>query len=464
MSAALLKNSMYWLGNLLVGKQITPPSPPFPAASISQTEWTLQPGVYTPRQIVQGLAPLLDIIIYHLAPDPSSRPPRVQLLDNVAAILSTDTRESSLPFPDQIPDHSHREIRDQASRIGLTLVQWAHETPENATAPGLVLRSRCEGHLLLPQNEDLLLGPRSKPHLMQLFNEYLHQMVLLRDSLLPFQNYEDVLIPVSGSTRGLRNMEGPREKFMASLFAKQDTQTPLVTIAKALLAPDLPKTSTGGYGFQYAHGIVIPALFTDGPTPLHLLHYIPAQVDPSQAEVLFDYEFLEHDAAPREEIAPGIPVYGAVSFPDASSVRVESASLGFRCASGKCKTVRGLNLGLRFNLRKCVAVDLGQIARGWRCSFGVGPGESGGVQAGGTSMLHQGHDVLLQLDGGLVAAQRGGFHVVAVEEKIVGLAVLGKLYPGNVMRLERGVCLERAVSAGKEFGSKFVVWGLSVNK
>ncbi|KAJ0345850.1 hypothetical protein COL922a_014914, partial [Colletotrichum nupharicola] len=59
---------------------------------------------------------------------------------------------------------------------------------------------------------------------MQLYNEYMHQMVLLRDALLPFYNYEEVLIPVTGAGRGLRHMEGPREGFMAKLFTKQVTQ------------------------------------------------------------------------------------------------------------------------------------------------------------------------------------------------------------------------------------------------
>ncbi|KAL2823288.1 hypothetical protein BDW59DRAFT_180748 [Aspergillus cavernicola] len=452
-ATTVTKNSIYRLGSLFIGKAITVPSAPSPAANISQTEWTLQPGVYTPRQIVQGFAPLLDIVLHHLTPDASAPPARTQLLDNIAAILSTDTRESSLPFPAEVPDHSRREIRDQARRVGQDLVQWANNTTDDYLKADLVLRSRCEGHLLVPENVDLMFGRRSKPHLMQLFNEYMHQMVLLRDSLLPFHNYEEVLIPVSGKGRGLRHMEGQREKFMAGLFTKQVTQASVIEIARGLLAPNLPRTATGGYGFQYAHGLVIPALFTDGPAPLHLLQYVPARVDPDREDLLLEYEFPEYYAAPRVEIPAGKVVDTLASYPETSPPIVEKSSLGLRPDSA-AEAIGQLDLRLEFSNGKCVAVDLGQIGRGHR--FGYDAKGEGEVDV--PSIVHAAHEVLLDSEPGLITAQAGGFHVIPVEEKIVALAVLGKLYPENVVRLSKEDGLEKTVKAGKGFEPKFVVW------
>ncbi|KAL4779646.1 hypothetical protein BJX76DRAFT_361575 [Aspergillus varians] len=452
----LAKSSIYGLGNILVGRPIAAQLPPFPAASMSNTDWTLQPGVYTPRQIVQGFAPLLDTVLHHLTPDPSARPPRTQLLDNIAAILSTDTRKSSLPFPAEVPDNSRRETRDQARRIGQDLVKWAAEAARDISRPDLAIRSRCEGHLLTHENANLMFGRRSKPQLMQLFNEYMHQMVLLRDSLLPFQNYEDVLIPIpGGKVRGLRHMEGPREKFMASLFTKQVTQASIVAMARSLLAPELPRTATGGYGFQYAHGTIIPSLFAGDQTPLHLLQYLPAQVDPSRNEILFDYEFDDYYIAPRVEISPGSISSSPVSFPEPSDIRVETARLALRGSDSGSKSVRRLDLGLEFNNGRCVAVDVGQIARGWRYSYRAG--EPGSLDS--KTIVHAAHEVLLQPGSGLISAEAGGFHVIAAEERIVALAVLGKLYPENVVRLAATDGLEKAINAGKGFEPKFVVWG-----
>ncbi|KAL3442468.1 hypothetical protein BJX65DRAFT_298987 [Aspergillus insuetus] len=460
------KSSIYRLGSLIIGRSIAPVTAPYPAAKITAKEWTLHPGVYTPRQLVQGFAPLLDTVLYHLAPDPdplsSPEKPRIQLLDNIAAILSTDTRESSLPFPEHVPDNSRREIRDQARRIGKHLVKWAAESKdESVFNPDLVLRSRCEGHLLTPENVDLMFGRRSKPHLMQLYNEYMHQMVLLRDSLLPFYNYEDVLIPVSGAGRGLRHMEGPREGFMAKLFTKQVTQASVNDMARALLAPVFStagsRTGTGGYGFQYGSGLVIPAVFVDEPRPLHLLQYIRAHVDPSREEVLFEYEFQDYYDAPKVEIPVGnvLPSSSLRTFPETTPPGLKAVSLELRPTETESPSVAHLDIWVSFEDGKHATVDVGQIARGHRYSYEAG--EQGELDV--PSIVHTAQDLILAPGSGLVTAQEGGFHVISADEPILALAVLGKLYPENVVRLTRGDSVEKAVNAGKGFEPKFVVWG-----
>jgi hypothetical protein len=457
-------SSIYRLGSLIIGRSIAPVTAPYPAAKITAKEWTLHPGVYTPRQLVQGFAPLLDTVLYHLAPDPdplsSPEKLRIQLLDNIAAILSTDTRESSLPFPEHVPDNSRREIRDQARRIGKHLVKWAAgPKDESVFNPNLVLRSRCEGHLLTPENVDLMFGRRSKPHLMQLYNEYMHQMVLLRDSLLPFYNYEDVLIPVSGAGRGLRHMEGPKEGFMAKLFTKQVTQASVNDMARALLAPGLlkAKSGTGGYGFQYASGLVIPAVFVDGTRPLHLLQYIPAQVDLARDEVLFEYEFQDYYDAPKIEIPVGnvLPSSSLRTFPETTPPGLKEVSLELRTSETESPSVAHLDIRLSFEDGQQAKVDVGQIARGHRYSYE--PAEPGQLDV--PSIVHTAHGVLLNPGDGLVTAEKGGFQVISTDDRILALAVLGKLYPENVVRLSKDEGLEKAVNAGKGFEPKFVVWG-----
>jgi hypothetical protein len=118
-------------------------------------------------------------------------------------------------------------------------------------------------------------------------------------------------------------------------------------------------------------------------------------------------------------------------------------------------SVAQLDLRLLFEDGQHATVDVGQIARGHRYSYEAS--ELGDL--GIPSIVHSAHDVLLIPGDRLVTAEKGGFHVLSADERILALAVLGKLYPENVVRLSKDEGLEKAVNAGKGFEPKFVVWG-----
>lgn len=424
--------------------------------------WTLRSGVYTPRELVEGFAPLLDTVVYRLGEDtPNTRPARALLLDNVASNLATNARESTLPFQKDVPDHSRREIKEQAERIGKVLVQWARDAANGPFDANLNIRSPCENHLLTPVNVDLMFGRRSQPHLMQLFNEYMHQMVLLRDALLPFRNFEDVLVPVDGkAARGIRHLEPSRAQFLTGLFTKSVTQASVLAYAKALLAPDLPRTQTGGYGFQYEHGTILPAVLSGGETPFHLLEYVPAKLDPSQKNILFDYEFSDYYTAPRPEIPAGTQVQGEelLKFPSESeSTVVQNASLGL-VPSTESNPVRQLELRLELSNGKCIAVDVGQIARGHRYAYQALRGNEVNLEDK-PAIVHSDLDILMHSESGLITAKQGGVHVIPAQAPILALALLGKLYPENVVLLPEDGHLSQTEKAGKGFEPKFIIWG-----
>ncbi|KAF1960656.1 hypothetical protein CC80DRAFT_513468 [Byssothecium circinans] len=424
--------------------------------------WSLRSGVYTPRQIVEGFAPLLDTVVYRLGDDtPNTKPARASLLDNVLSNLATDTRESTLPFQKNVPDLSRREMKEQADRIGKTLVKWAREAPNGPLEPELNIRSPCENHLLTPANVNLMFGRRSQPHLMQLFNEYMHQMVLLRDALLPFQNFDEVLIPIDGkAARGIRHLEPSRAQFLTTLVTKSVTQASVLSYAKALLAPGLPRSDTGGYGFQYEHGSILPAVLSGGETPFHLLYYVHTKFDPSQKNILFDYQFSDYYTAPRPEIPAGSEVQAKdlLKFPSEVATPVfQNASLGL-VPSTESTTVRQLELRLEFNNGKCVGVDVGQIARGHRYAYQAHSGKEAELPAQ-AAIVHSALDILLHPDHGLITAKQGGVHVIPTVEPIVALATLGKLYPENVVLLPENGGLSQTETAGKGFEPKFIIWG-----
>ena len=53
---------------------------------------------------------------------------------------------------------------------------------------------------------------------MQVYNEWLHQIILLRDFLLPFENFEDVKFEVkAGAAEGTRPIEGIRSQLLMQL-------------------------------------------------------------------------------------------------------------------------------------------------------------------------------------------------------------------------------------------------------
>ncbi|KAJ5908491.1 hypothetical protein N7495_001173 [Penicillium taxi] len=449
------------LGGILAGQAINP-KPESSARDKPQPHaWTLRSGVFTPRQLVEGFAPLLDTVVYRLGEDPTNtRPARALLLDNVASNLATHTRESTLPFQNDVPDLSRREVKEQAERIGKTLVKWAREISHGPFEQNLNIRSPCENHLLIPVNVELMFGRRSQPHLMQLFNEYMHQMVLLRDALLPFRNFEEVLIPIDGkAARGIRHLEPSRAQFLTGLVTKSVTQASVLAYTKALLAPDLPRTDTGGYGFQYEHGSILPAILSGGDH-YHLLEYVPAKLDPSQKNILFDYEFSDYYTAPRPEIPAGSQTQteDLLKFPAESvSPVVQNASLGL-VPSTKSTPVRQVELRLEFNNGKCIGIDVGQIARGHRYSYQALPGSQADLSAQNAT-VHSALDVLLHPDSGLITAKQGGVHIIPTVEPIVALATLGKLYPENVVLLPEDGDLGQTEKAGKGFEPKFIIWG-----
>lgn len=428
--------------------------------------WGLRPGVYTPRQLVEGFAPLLDTVVFRLGSDPpEALSARNQLLDNIVSNLATDTREATLRLSEPL-DVSRREIKEQAIRIGHSLVQWARDSSSKSIDPELYLRSPCEGHLLTKPNVDLMFGDRSQPHLMQLFNEYMHQMVLLRDALLPFQNYEEVLIPVPRKGRGLRHLEQARTQFLADVLVKSTTQRSVVQYAKALLAPGLLDSSQAivGYGFQYANGTILPAFLGGGSTPLHLLRYIPTKFDTATSDILFDYRFEDYYSAPRLEIPTGT-VIQAVDlgvFSKREDIEVQSSSI--EMVRDSPVDPAQLKLCLKTN-GESVNVDVGQVSRGHRYSYLAQDSSLDGHAVNvddkpwGSAIAHDPLDILRVAESGLVTSKEGGVHIIPTNNPLIALALLGKLYPENVVLLPADEELKHAQSAGKGFEAKFVIWG-----
>ncbi|KAG9843291.1 hypothetical protein KCU68_g7788, partial [Aureobasidium melanogenum] len=441
--------------NLSIGRALSPLHTGYDGSTmVKGTGWSLPSGAYTARQIVEGCAPLLETVLHHLGPSPADRPPaREMLLDNLASNLALGTRESSLEIPAK--DASRKEFAAQAVKIGKTLVTYARKIKDVSFDPDYAIRSPCEGHLLKPAVALLMFGPRSLSHLMQIYNEYLHQMVLLRDALLPFDNYDEVIVSITageGKQRlGMRFTESTRMGFIAELMTKATTQKSVVESAQYLLAPDL--AAENAYGFQYKHGVILPAAVVGGQS-LRLLRYIPAILDDTTPEVTFEYEFADYYTAPRIDVPQPSQrirdVQDQLLVSKASQHGLIDCSFAIHGDTDSKSASRILHLRMSYANGKGSSVDVGQISRGWRYSYKASAQSSKPVSSTAVATIHPAANFLANSGfDGLITDKQGGVHLIQCSNKLELLACLGAIYPDNIIILDQGATLEDTEGVGQ---------------
>lgn len=427
-------------------------------------EWDLPNGMYTAREIVRELGVLLEAIHVQLG----EAADREALLANIENTLAISGRETALPLSAlSLHDHGRLELSVQAGRIGETLSQWAREFDGEARGQRelgdevlgrLLFRSKCDHHLWTHEVTDMLTGPAGGPSVMQLFNEYLHEIVLLRDALLPFENWQEVPLELTARpTRGLRYTEAAHAAFLSQLLARPLDHKSLVHYAASLLAPEL---SVDGYGFQYRHGTILPAsLGTElAEAPRYLLRWYPVRTIESAGgdAVAFAYAYPDYYAAARSQLGSGSEASGGE---ETTLVGIVEASLQATLTSGGDQAV--ITFQLRAN-EGTYAVDLGQVFRGHRFHYRASSAEGREIDTSTVQekpvIAHHAAGKVFSLSG-LITNEEGTHEIATGGNELVIRALLGKLYPENVVLLERGDAeeLEAAVSAGKRFGAKFLL-------
>ncbi|KAG9724149.1 hypothetical protein KCU73_g13505, partial [Aureobasidium melanogenum] len=157
-------------------------------------------------------------------------------------------------------------------------------------------------------------------------------------------------------------------RFIAELMTKLTTQKSVVESAQSLLAPDL--AAENAYGFQYSHGVVLPAAVVGGQS-LRLLRYIPAILDDTTLAVSFEYEFADYYTAPRIDVTQPSQCIADVqlSFSKASQHGLRDCSFTIQGNADPKSASRILRLQMSYADGKCSTVDVGQISRGWRYSY-----------------------------------------------------------------------------------------------
>ncbi|MGV2882181.1 hypothetical protein [Paenibacillus taichungensis] len=438
-------------------------------------DWKLPDGIYRAKEVVIELDKLLEAILVQLG-EPINGDPSV-LLDSLQANLAISGDLSSLPLgPLALKDKAGVEITTQAARIGEQLVHWAREINSEKRALSqygpetlgeLEFRSHCYGHTLIPEAIAQVWGPAGGPRVMQLYNEYLHQFVLLRDALLPFANWEQVPFQVKEHTqfKGLRFLEPARKVFLTQLLGKELTHKAIVQYAQSVLSSGL---TSAGYGFQYPLGTVLPAGLGElaGTAARYLLKWHPVQTIETEdtkdiVAISLEYEYDDYYDAPRNEAGTGIP--GSKDHFHISEDHSDLPSIARLLPNtGSDRTTVRFSVEREGHASSSVesSVDLGQLFRGHRFSYRPeknNHSKDATVKRTSTS-IHQVADILSH--SGLVTNTDNGVHVIPTGgNELVQWALLGKLYPENVVLLDKGNQeeLEAALVSGKGYGTQFLV-------
>ncbi|MDQ1073685.1 hypothetical protein [Streptomyces canus] len=409
------------------------PHAPAPSApALGGSHWNTFPAAgttLTARDFFTATEPLLQGIIDDNAL--TSADSEV-LEDQIRATLALGTRETSLPLslgPDSAS--AARELGAQAETIGQELGSWATEAlerlltdPVRLPAGPLVVRSHCYGHLLTPPAADLLRGRRGGPVTMQLYNEWLHQIVLLRDALLPFTNWQDV--PLLITPTGLRHTEPARDAFLTELLVRQIRHTSIVAFARNVVTG---ASGPAGYGFEAGGGTALPALLDQPPltAPRHLSAWRP---DPAVGEVAtYVPEVQDYYAAPRT-LVEDLPPATTTSGPLTARTVTAPVTNGTRTAR-----IEVTHDGTTAH------VDLGQALRGHRFTQREDPaaGDASGTADAWSALRAP----------GLVWTQSGEATLDATgQDDLVVLALLGRLYPENVTLRPVGRSAARTTSDG----------------
>ncbi len=394
-----------------------PPAQTSTTPALGGSRWNTFPTTRTmrARQFFTGAEPLLQGVV-----DALRSIDREVLEHQIHATLGLGTRETSLPLavgPDSAS--AARELGAQAEKIGREIASWATATLDRLLthriplpAGPLVVRSHCDGHLLTHRAADLLMGSRGGPVAMQLYNEWLHQMVLLRDALLPFTNWQNV--PLLVTPTGLRHIESARDSFLTELLVRQIRHTSIVDFARHAVTGT---SGPAGYGFDHDGGTVLPAVIGTPPltAPRHLLTWRPGPV--AGDTITYVPESQDYYAAPRTLI-DHLPPAAAAQGPVTGRVVIGPVVDGTRTAR-----IAVTHDGTTAHL------DLGQALRGHRFAHQTAATDAATVGNTRTAELW----TALRAPG-LLWTQDGDVTLEATgQDNLVALALLGRLYPDNVV-------------------------------
>ncbi|MFG2583063.1 hypothetical protein [Streptomyces malaysiensis] len=286
------------------------------------------------------------------------------------------------------------------------------------------LRSPCVGYGWTPSVVEWLMGPAGGHPARNLYNEWLHQLVLLRDALIPFDRHGETRLLVTAE--GLRRIADERDRFVLELTTRRIAHRSVVRFAAVAAVGGPGPARLSAYGFQWPGGSVLPAVLSRGDllAPRYRLAWSPEAVLDDEEQPLFfvpaaaDYLELPHRdlaALPPEEPATGRPVTARLvrgeSAADAGTVTLDLEAESAGPARGPWR------------------VDLGQALRGHR--YALRPDAAAEPGPPPETTVVEGRRLLPEP--ALFTARTGRYRLLTGGEPLPALAVLGRLHPDGTV-------------------------------
>lgn len=192
---------------------------PAALAQVGAMDWPVQPGEMTAEMIVKESLWLLDAVCMRLGASAD----RQVLLDGLRYCLRTSGSVAALA--EGFADRTRRDLARRAEQVSPQIVIWAGAhaaalNPDTGTGSELDLaqlefESLCAGHKWDRQVAAMLRGPGGGRMAMQLYNEWIHQLVILRDICMVFDDWStrQIVLAAPGRHRGLRRFEAIWQQF-----------------------------------------------------------------------------------------------------------------------------------------------------------------------------------------------------------------------------------------------------------
>ncbi|MEU3168708.1 hypothetical protein [Streptosporangium sp. NPDC006930] len=194
---------------------------------------------------------------------------KADFVAGLQATLSTSGPYGTLRLDAGLADRDVRgELRENAIAVSEVVLDLVRTVP-GTEAPGPSdIHSSCVGYAWIPPVVERLIAGPGLHAARNLYNEWLWQLVLLRDALIPFTDPSRVRVLADAD--GLTRLQDARDWFVVQVMTRRIAHAAIVRFAAEALTGG---HAEGAYGFQYGGAVVLPPVALDGELlgPAYLL-------------------------------------------------------------------------------------------------------------------------------------------------------------------------------------------------
>ncbi|WP_214104237.1 hypothetical protein [Acrocarpospora catenulata] len=365
-----------------------------------------------PETFVAAASTLLDSAV---AAAGGGEATRAHFIAGLQASLSTSGPYATLRLDAGLADQGVRgELRENAIAVSEVVLDLVRSTPGTGVPGPLDIHSNCVGYAWIPPVVDLLIAGPGLHAARNLYNEWLWQLVLLRDALIPFT--DPARVRVLADADGLTRLQDARDWFTVQVMTRRIAHAAIVRFAAEAVTGGYAE---GAYGFQHGGAVVLPPVALDGDLlgPAYLLGRRDGTL------VAEDTAYFVQGREDGESAS-------TLSAPVRAVGDVEVVSLTDRLVPGPPGpgATRTLSLVVDFDGHEWTA-DLGRALRGHR--YAARPAAAAAAGAAATVIGAWSGCAVLRQDGE-VAVPEGGV-IPTGGQRALTLALLGRIRPGNVV-------------------------------